>query len=289
MATTVNLEEELYISVMNNVSICGTKKNAYINTILLTIDPEYQRIETRNKNKVSRLVREWDDNQMDPLRVVPHPEEYKFSVVDGLGRLTAAKQKGITSLNCVIIDGPADPEERRIFEARLFLHQNDCLETVKPVQMHKARVLDNDQIAIAVEDLCKQNRVEIVEVSGQRHARVLGSYSATYGIAKEKGVDVLKDTFRVLDKAGYMEEGNGLSSRIMVPVANIIQAYPDVIDLIGGFMRKTSPNLLIAKGAATYPERGWRASLTLYLQDYIVEETGYTVKFDSKGKRIKVA
>ena len=101
---------------------------------------------------------------------------------------------------------------------------------------------------------------------------------------------MLEKVMLTLDKAGYMEQTNGLSARIMNPLVNIFRAYADMPgvteNFLGKFMRQTSPSLLIAKAAAKYPERGWRVSLTFYLQDYITETLAAPVMFDSKGKKV---
>ena len=81
--------KELYDIITPNVQKIGNKYFANVPVQLIFVDPEYQRVETRSKEKVTTLAQHWCDAKMDPIRLVAHPDENRFACVDGLGRLTA--------------------------------------------------------------------------------------------------------------------------------------------------------------------------------------------------------
>lgn len=85
------MENIVYNTVMSNLLISGTKACAVIPRELMSVDPAYQRLETRNHRKIKAMHDNFDHMIMDALLVVPHPEECTFSIVDGYGRLLHQK------------------------------------------------------------------------------------------------------------------------------------------------------------------------------------------------------
>ena len=290
---TVNNNEKLYKATVNGsypMNETGTRLfNKGVDRSLIVF-PEWQRTETSNDKKIRNLARNLDLNLMPPIILVAHPEEYRFICPEGWHRYCATEMRGIDDIPAIILFGPADPAERELFEIDLFLKQSISTETVKAIQMHKARLRKKDPAAMALQELCDKYGIDIVQSKGQRSARVLGSYDGTYSITNTlNGKERLANIFKVLEIAGYMEEANGLSSKIMVPIDNICKEYPFAVRELGEFMRTMSPNILAAKAVASYPERGWRVQLTLYLQDWVTDTYHVEPRYDGNGKVIKIA
>lgn len=283
----MNGNEKLYKATINGsvpMSMDGKKLfNKGVDRSLITF-PDWQRTETSNENKIKKLKNSFDMNLMDPLLLVACPEEKTFHCANGWHRYCATEMLGIDELPCVILIGPDDPAERERFEIDLFLKQSISTEPLKEIQMHDARLKIKDPAAVVVEDLCSKYKITVVNKKGNRAARTLGSYSHTYDIAKTGGKERLEQIFNVLHIAGYMDETNGLSAKIMSPVGNIIKEYPFVTKEMGEMMRTMSPNVIMSKATAKYPERGWRVQLTLYLQDWVVDKYHVEPRYDAKGK-----
>lgn len=290
--TVTNMNKIIFNTIMNNAQKSNTgRMNAVIPVEILDVDPLYQRVEGRNKDKVRKLSKEWDYNLMDALMVVPHPETANFFVVDGLGRLTVARELGITELDCVIIPGPTDVEERRRFEAKYFLRQAICTDPLRPVAMHKARLLIGDKIAIAIENICNEYKVVTLSSKGNRGMKKLGSYDRTFKVVKNYGENALRFAFDVIGYAGFNEEKNGYSGRLVTVFGRFHDAYPDIkAKHLGDYLRDMSPMIFQANAVATYPQRAHNPEIPmiLYLQDWAVTHEEKEVVFDVNGKKMKL-
>ena len=279
------MENIIYNTIMNNLLISGTKACAVIPRELMSIDPAYQRLETRNHKKIAAMHSNFDHMIMDALLVVPHPEESSFSIVDGYGRFMASE--GIlNALECVVITtAPKDPEERRKFEAEIFTKQSLYTEKVTPLQMHNANLVLKNPIALGLQEVLDDYDLGIQGCKGWRKAGVIGSYDRAWKIVKKSGKIAFRSIIDTCHKAGYTMEANGLSSAILDSLYKIYVFYGELgLRKVIKIMRETDPETLKAKGLAAYPERAG-ISLALYMQDYLVS-TGEVKMFNDKGKKI---
>lgn len=279
--------KEVYQTVMENLRKVGAKSYFNIKLASMSVDSLYQRIETRSTKKIRKLANNWCPTKMDALKVVPHPETYTFSIVDGYGRYKAALSLGIDSLECeVLLDAPVGIDERRKYEARIFLDQTIYTENLKAVQMHGARLLLGDNTALIIEKLSKEYDVKINSAitGGKRAPGVLGSYSTTYDVTKHIGEPGLRFIYETLKEAGYNFEVNGYNSRMFRSLCKIYQAYHCSPTFMGEYIRTMSPKTLQAKAVSEYADRSVDVAITLYMQDYIVANTGVQPKIDGKGK-----
>ena len=255
MAT--NMKEMVFKTIMANSqkSVTG-RRNAVIPVDMIEADPAYQRIENRNEKKRHKLKSQWDYNLMDALIVVAHPETYTFSVVDGLGRLITARELGLTELDCVIIIGPDDIEERRKFEAKYFLRQAICTDPLRPVAMHNAMVLNGDPVATSVEEICEEYGVAIMSRQGNREAKRLGSYDRTFKLVRKNGADALRFAFDVIKYAGFDAEKNGYSGRLITVLGKFYDGYKTIkAKELGEYLRNMSPMIFQANAVSSYPQR----------------------------------
>lgn len=281
-----------YNAIINNAQKSNTgRMNAVIPVEMIDVDPAYQRVEGRNIYKLNKLKREWNYNMMDALLVVPHPETYNFFVVDGLGRLTVARELGLEEIDCVIMFGPENEEERRKFEAEYFLRQADCTDPIKPVLKHNAKVLNGDPVATAINNVCKNNKVKIVTTRGRRNKKELGSYAAAQDVVKRVGEAGLSWTFDVIKAAGYDNESDGYFGALLEALGKIYDGYVSTVSVkdLGEFIKTMSPTTLKAKAIAKYPERashGGMIAITLFLQGWITDNYGETAVYDETGKKV---
>lgn len=279
------MENIVYETVISNCKKVGGKNYACVPIEALIVDHSFQRIDSMDKGKVNKLVEHWDPIQMDALKVVPHPEEACFSVVDGCHRLGAARINGLANLECEIIPGaPTDPEERRKFEAKIFLEQFTNVERLKPAQMHKARLLIGDKVAIIVEKLLKEYDVKIIWTKGRRKERYLGSYTGAYRVAKVYGEEGLRFIFEVCKNAGYDFEQDGYNACVLRCLNKIYVAYGKQAIVVCDFMRQLNPYNFKAKAIAKYPQRSPEIAMALILQDYLIDVHSMTRRIDEEGK-----
>lgn len=279
------MENIVYNTVMSNLLISGTKACAVIPRELMSVDPAYQRLETRNHRKIKAMHDNFDHMIMDALLVVPHPEESTFSIVDGYGRFIASE--GILDkLECVVItSAPSDPDERRHFEASIFTRQSLYTEKVTPLQMHKANLILGEPNAVALQEVVDEYNLSIAEDKGVRKPGTIGSYTSAYRIIKAKGKIAYESIISTCCKAGYNLSGDGLCDKIIRNLYKIYCFYGDIgLVKVLPIMRGTEPSTLKAKGIAAYPERV-ELSLALYLRDYLVS-LGEPKQFNEKGKKI---
>lgn len=287
---TKNMNKVLFNAIINNANKSNTgRMNAVIPVEMIDVDPTYQRVTGRNGDKLRKLKNEWDYNLMDALMVVPHKETNNFFVVDGLGRLTIAKEIGLEQIDCVILDGPDDPEERRKFEAKYFLKQAACTDPLRPMVTHNAKVIIGDETAMFIDKLCKKAGVEIMNVGGSRKAKKLGSYSRTTKVADAYGFDVLAWTFEVIKAAAFDEEKDGYSGRLVTVLGKFFDSYRETsAKELGEFLRPMTPMTFQARAIAKYPERSHNPEIPmiLFLQDWAVEK-GMPANFNVlTGKKI---
>lgn len=289
--TITSMNKVAYEAIMGNAqkSVTG-RKNAVIPPEMIFADEMYQRIERRSEKKLNRLRKEWDYCLMDALLVVPHPETYNFYVVDGLGRLTVAKEIGLAGIDCVIIDGPKDPAERKIFEAKYFIRQAICTDPLRLIDMHNALVLIGDPVATAIDNICREYGVEITEGQGHRGVKKLGSYDRTSKLVRHNGIDALRWVFDVIKYAGFDKETNGYSGRLVTVLGKFYDGYKGIdAKELGEDLRHLSPMIFQANAVSSYPMRAHNSEIPmiLYLQDWATQKYGVDAIFDEDGKRIK--
>jgi hypothetical protein len=288
-------DKALYSTVISNLKTVGGKTYAAIPIQLLWVDPDYQRIISRSENKIRNLALQWNPKKMDALKVVAHPDENLFSVVDGLGRLTASQLLAppLETLECEVdLSAPTCPSERKRYEANLFISQYDEIEILKPVQKHNASVLLGDRACIDIDRACSKYNISIVAGRGQRKSNVLGSYSAILSISKRNGYKGLCFLFDIIAQAGWNIESNGYASYVCKAINNIYSAHNEQIreveNCLCAELRPMSPIIFKAKAVAQYPMRDHRSACTLYLEDVLIEKGGLQRKIDVVNGKIVI-
>lgn len=257
------------------------------------VDSRYQGMRTHKH--LNRLKNKWDERKLTPIILVPHPEEYRFAVVDGQGRCLVAPEKGMDRLNAIILmDAPEDLDERLKFEAEYFIGQDSEVENVKPLEKHLSRVIIGDSAAVSLDKLLNKYGIKFVATKGNREESVLGSYTDTYSIVKVHGEKCLDFIFSIIDNAGWNKETNGYSTFVMRSLRETWVAHPNDRKEIHRFLskelRQIDPALFSAEAKAKYPKRDHRVSCVLYVEDMVCDGLGIEKKiYVENGKKVKIS
>ncbi len=256
------------------------------------VDSRYQGMRTHKH--LNRLKNKWDERKLTPIILVPHPEEYRFAVVDGQGRCLVAPEKGMDRLNAIILmDAPEDLDERLKFEAEYFIGQDSEVENVKPLEKHLSRVIIGDSAAVSLDKLLNKYGIKFVSTKGNREESVLGSYTDTYSIVKVHGEKCLDFIFSIIDNAGWNKETNGYATFVMRALREVWIAHPNDRKEIHRFLskelRQIDPALFSAEAKAKYPKRDHRVSCVLYVEDLVCDGLGIEKKiYVDNGKKVKI-
>lgn len=256
------------------------------------VDSRYQGMRTHKH--LNRLKNKWDERKLTPIILVPHPEEYRFAVVDGQGRCLVAPEKGMDRLNAIILmDAPEDLDERLKFEAEYFIGQDSEVENVKPLEKHLSRVIIGDSAAVSLDKLLNKYGIKFVATKGNREESVLGSYTDTYSIVKVHGEKCLDFIFSIIDNAGWNKETNGYATFVMRSLRETWVAHPNDRKEIHRFLskelRQIDPALFSAEAKVKYPKRDHRVSCVLYVEDLVCDGLGIEKKiYVDNGKKVKI-
>lgn len=256
------------------------------------VDSRYQGMRTHKH--LNRLRNKWDERKLTPIILVPHPEEYRFAVVDGQGRCLVAPEKGMDRLNAIILmDAPEDLDERLRFEAEYFISQDSEVENVKPLEKHLSRVIIGDKAAVSLDKLLNKYGIKFVATKGNREESVLGSYTDTYSIVKVHGEKCLDFIFSIIENAGWNKETNGYATFVMRALREIWIAHPterkEIHRYLSKELRQIDPALFSASAKTKYPKRDHRVSCILYVEDMICDGLGIEKKiYVDNGKKVKI-
>lgn len=257
------------------------------------VDSRYQGMRTHKH--LNRLKNKWDERKLTPIILVPHPEEYRFAVVDGQGRCLVAPEKGMDRLNAIILmDAPEDLNERLKFEAEYFIGQDSEVENVKPLEKHLSRVIIGDNAAVSLDKLLNKYGIKFVSTKGNREESVLGSYTDTYSIVKVHGEKCLDFIFSIIDNAGWNKETNGYATFVMRALREVWIAHPndrkEIHRYLSKELRQIDPALFSAEAKSKYPKRDHRVSCVLYVEDLVCDGLEIEKKiYVENGKKVKIS
>lgn len=281
--TTANVNEQqkmLFKAIMKNLVPYGTVdgkvvlSTGSIPLTLLFVDSRYQGF--RSHKKLRKLIVNWDVRKLTPIVVVPHPEEFRFAVVDGQGRLLAATELDYESLQAIVLmDAPVDIDERLKFEAEYFIGQGTEDELMKPVEKHLSRVIIGEKVAVDLDKVLERYDIAIAETQGQRSGGVLGSYPEAYGIVKANGIECMEYILSVIRHAGWHTETNGHGVSAMRAIKEAWVYHPEYREAVAAFLskelRQLTPELFAANAKTKYPKRDTRRACCLFVEDIIVD------------------
>jgi len=273
----------LWDMMLHNIQTIGGKQFGYTALDSLYLDPFIQR--EQNMNKVNWLVKNWDKNQMDVLKVNMHPEEKRCSVLDGGHRLLAMKMLGFTGAEVEFVTGlPEEPEKRLIAEATIFATQRDGVSNLTPPHKHNANVLRGIPENIAVEKLVKKYNIELkpnLAARGIKNATgILTGFQEALAIAKVCGEEALDNTLYIICESRWNVAVNGLGRDVLRTTNNIMRLHPEykkeITELLINKYMNITPQQLFAEAHTKYPLRKNAERLLMYVEDWVCEELGIT-------------
>ena len=274
------MARQLYESVMNNLKQVGNKFFVCIDRELLFADPRFQRLNKAGGHKVSQLALKWNPNKCDPIKVSPHDDECRFSIIDGLHRFLAAEIVGEKKLVCeVILDLPKEPEARLKAEAFLFATQNDEVDTLTPTEKHNANLILGIPEYLAVENVSNKYGVAIRRgLGGKNKAGTLSCYSTALRIAKVNGEELLDNVFKVICESRWNLNTHGFTDKTLKAISDILKLHPEhteeIIEEMVKFFKPITPQNFMAQSLSAYPERTRVEPYTLYLEDVLCDIIG---------------
>jgi hypothetical protein len=275
-----NLAKKLYDSVMANRKQVGNKYFAEIDRDLLFADSRFQRLSKAGSRKVAKLAQKWNPAKCDPIRVSPHEDECRFSIIDGLHRYLASGINGDNRLVCEIVMGlPQDPSERLKAEAFLFATQNDEVDALTPTEKHNANLILGVPEYIAVDKISNKYNIAIRKSgAGMSKPGVLTCYSTALRIARTAGEPVLDDVYHIICESRWNLSPYGFTDKTLKAISDVIRLHPEhrteIIAETIKFLKPITPQQFIAYGMAAYPERTRTEQFTLYLEDYLCDAIG---------------
>lgn len=284
-STEIAMKEKMYNLIITNAIPVGNRKYAEIpitdDINMLYIDDRIQRdMDTpKAKKKIRNLSENWNPNKMDALKVVPHPEEFRFSTVDGGHRLCAGRLRGEKTLICEIILGLSDdPNERLIQEATLFATQNDEVDMLSPVERHKANVLRRVKENVILDEIIKKYGIALKTnpLRGRVQNGQLGGFTMALNIAKYEGKEMLDEIFNILYESRWNIVNNGLSANAIHVVHNILRLHPmykgEIKNILIDTFTLIEPDQLFSQAYAKYSERKEKERNLIYLEDIVCKK-----------------
>lgn len=288
------IQENTFNAVLHNLHPFAYEKgvpiicSACIPLTTLYVDERYQGL--RKHKSLRRLKNRWDTKKLGPITVVPHPDEYRFAIVDGQGRFLVAKELGYKELQAIVLMGAPDDEiERLKFEAECFIGQDTEVERVKPLEKHLARVIIGDEPALIIDKMLKKYHIKAMAYGGCRRSEVLGSYTDTYAIAKVHGEYCLDFIFGIIHNAGWNQEPNGYATFVVRSLKEVWVAHPldreKMFKFLSDELREQDPSLFSSNGRSQYPKRDHRTACILYLEDILCEKLKLPRKIYADGDK----
>lgn len=220
--------------------------------------PDYQRGE---KNKINRIVKEWDELQCDPLIVSYRDGE--LWIVDGLQRSIAAERVRVGDLMCRIHIGLTKEDEVRIYK-----NQN---RNRAPMITYDNIIADASLGAdpgTSVLRICEESGVTLSKASRARIGEC--GCAATVVDAYEKiGEPGLKWVFKMVDTMGWKYVRNGYKKIIINALVTMFKEYTDhdaVATILLTACSKKTPDEIEFGAKEIYGSQGKNAVLS-YFQD----------------------
>ena len=159
----------------------------------LQIDHTYQR-DKISTERVSAIAKDWSYAACVALGVVRRDGLYY--VYDGQHRLAAAKQRGdISHLPCIVFEMNSTASE-----AKAFRQTNTVRGPVNSFYRFRASIIEQDPVAVEVQELVHSSGYEISNNSGGSHkVKAIGTLLAMYREDKSRAIKAWRVAVAVSD------------------------------------------------------------------------------------------
>lgn len=204
----------------------------------IRVNEEYQR--PLDKAKVKKLIKEWDWDLFDALKVSPNGRDI-FYCWEGQHRLTALRLRGETLAPCHVVKLSV-PEQAKKWD--------DINTNRKPpstVDHHRAHRVAGLKRALEIDAVLERHGLLVHQAAADNHIRAV---TILYKLVHAGGPQHLDDVLTVLGDAWPSERG-----RLLVPVlggvGKFLRFYPEVDRReLARTLKRITPQKLVRDGQA---------------------------------------
>jgi hypothetical protein len=192
--------------------------NRKIHVDQLTVAQAYQR--TIVPAQVRRITKDLDADAFGSLTVGERADGSLW-VVDGLQRLTAARQLGIETVPCDVFKSTGQEHEARVFRLK-----NKHRTNVSAIALFRAQLTEGDAQSVEIASIVRKAGLRIVLSDGGKNAwpdvKAIRSVERAYG---RVGADGLAQVFRVICQA-WAGEKDSLQGDMIDGLAMFVKKHP---------------------------------------------------------------
>lgn len=251
------------------------KKNAIIifknaqkvgNKIFVELPLEYMKVDHQMyqrpvQSHVYTLAKNWKDDRCNPILVNYRGDGY-FYIIDGQHRYEALKIKGMDSVVCEILVGLTVKQE-----ADLFVEQNVGTKKLSPYDTFKANVCRGEIIDSIINKLCCEYGINVRKVNSSKNLkcltavrRILKNEKNGFGNNYERGTDIIRWIFSVIEKSGWENDSKGYSQATVMALKSIYTKYETELTKITGylvnFMKRYTYAQILTMSNQRHPDLG---------------------------------
>lgn len=196
----------------------------------LFIDDMYQR--KINKNRVKKLIKEWDDDISLPL-LINKRKNGMYSVIDGQHRLQRYIAEGDENICCKVLEGLTIEEEAKLFQ-KVNINRN----APTSLEVFKASLAAKDKIYLEIEEIVYKNEYDFPFISPSLNAptektksnqiRAVGTLRRiAYDRNKNTGMEILNNTLKTI-RLVWGNDKNAISGEMLSGMARFLKGVEDV-------------------------------------------------------------
>lgn len=217
---------------------------------LLNIDMAYQRTETFDVARASKIARNFHKNELDPIHI--SYRDGKFYIVDGQNRTYA-----FILLGRKYITGRMDYMSFTE-EVKAFMHQHED-KKLSPFDLYKAGLAIGDPVDTALKDLTGKYGVEIAATKSRNGIAKLQSITTSKDIICVEGIEALEWIFQLIHDTNWENEPAAYSTLVLRTLKQVYKRYAKEMSLIYptlvDYLNDMTPISLLHNAKTAFPMR----------------------------------
>lgn len=278
---TFEERKEMYEYAISTKQKIGNKVFVSIPIKLLEVDESYQRENTLSMDKVNDLLHNWDENQMDPIKISLHPETFSAAIIDGTHRTIVYAINGIMYIIAVILeDLPKRPAMRRAEEARLFYTQDDNINRLSPAEKHPARVLNKIPSNVILDECIKGRKILVSKrilnnMTPEEKAKyadwkaLTGFTAALHTAGLINGKETLNNILDIIEKSGTRENAYAYSHDLISCMRVVLRLHEnskDIVNALTVFLLNNDVRKFFSTAHAEFPDKKTIERNVIYME-----------------------
>lgn len=243
-------------NILMNSYTFGAYKLAYVPLEELYMDMSYQRI---TSGTVTKLVKNWNDEECDPLLINYRGDEDKFYIIDGGHRVSAARMLKMQELPCRILVNKSPKEE-----ATIFAQQNKCKAPLKVFDKYKAAIVAGDASAIELDKLLKKHRIRVVRNPYQTIGAI-GCLGYAWELIDSTNVARVSWILDVIAAAGWHGDKGAYNREWFMALNTIYGEYHEVDgvkETLANYIGQYAPHDIKVDAHTRFPGKSARTAIT---------------------------